>query len=339
MVASGLETPWSLARAGEVLLVAERAGRVRAIRDGVLLPEPVAEPGADEVGEGGLLGIAIHPDGGSAYLYATTGGENRITRHPLRDGGPAGVRLGPGEVILGGIPAAAIHNGGALAFGPDGRLYAGVGDAGDPALAADPRSPGGAILRLEDDGAIPADNPFPGSPVWAYGLRNPQGLAWDAGGDMYASDHGPSGEFGLCCLDELNRIERGGFYGWPARAGDRDAAGPAALPEGARPIDPIATSGPGETWAPGGIAVLPGDDGPLVVMATLAGRALRGFAIDADDPDRVTGERVLLEGEGRLRAVMADGGGCVLVTTSNRDGRGDPGPGDDRVLRRCPGAG
>jgi aldose sugar dehydrogenase len=345
-VTSGLDTPWAIARAGDVLLVTERPGRVRAIRDGALAPDPVLEPQVEEAGEGGLLGIAAHPEveeTGWVYLYATVAGaeglENRITRYRLEEGGPAGVRLVSPRVVLDGIPAARIHNGGRLAFGPDGRLYAGAGDAGNPALSADPDSPAGAILRIADDGTIPGDNPFAGSPVWAYGLRNPQGLAWDADGNLYASDHGPTGEFGLCCLDELNLIERGGFYGWPFRAGEQDAADAGRIGAERPPdaIDPIATSGPDETWAPAGVAVLRGAGGPLVVMATLAEERLRGFAIDGAEPGRVTSRRVLLEGEGRLRAVVAEDDACVLFTTSARDGRGDPGPDDDRVLRTCPG--
>jgi glucose/arabinose dehydrogenase len=274
VVATGLEAPWDLAfLPGGDVLVTERPGRLRLVREGRLEPEPVAEVEVAAHGEAGLLGVALHPsftDRPFVYLYATdaAGRENRILRFRLTKGGPAGVRLADERVLLGGIPAAPVHNGGRLRFGPDRMLYATTGDAGTPARAAYPRSLAGKILRLNPNGSVPTANPFPGFPVWSYGHRNPQGLAWDGDGRLYASDHGPTGEFGLCCHDEVNLIRRGGFYGWPLRAGAVRAATPGEIGlthAPARIVNPVVESG-GSTWAPSGIAF----SGRGVVVATLA---------------------------------------------------------------------
>ncbi len=218
-VAEGLDTPWDLAFAPDGrIFFTERPGRLRVIEGGRLRPEPVATiPEVVERGEGGLLGLALDPDfagNGHLYLYHTYSGSdgglrNRVVRYTLAD--RAGARgLTEPRVILDDIPAAAIHNGGRIAFGPDGKLYVTTGDAAAPALAQDRDSLAGKILRLNPDGSVPDDNPFPGSPVYSYGHRNPQGLAWQPGtGQLYATEHGPSAH------DEVNLIAPGDNYGWP----------------------------------------------------------------------------------------------------------------------------
>jgi aldose sugar dehydrogenase len=328
----GLEVPWDLAElaGGDAMFVTERAGRVRVIEGGELRPEPVLTLDVEARGEAGLLGIALHPEFDQqrfAFVYYTTATGNRISRFVVGDD----LVFFDEDILVDGIPAARSHDGGRIAFGPDGHLYATTGDAGDPESSSDLGSLAGKILRLTADGSVPGDNPFPDSLVYSFGHRNPQGLDWDRHGHLYISDHGPSGEFGLCCHDELNLIEPGGYYGWPFFAGDV-AAAPGELP--AERIEPIATSGE-STWAPAGIAVVADGDGTAILVAGLAGQQLLRFDVSPDDPSAVTPAGPVLDGFGRLRAVMVAADECLVVATSNTDGRGDPQPDDDRLLRAC----
>jgi aldose sugar dehydrogenase len=303
----GLEVPWEIAFLDETtMLVTERPGRVRVIEDGRLRQGPAATIEVEASGEGGLLGLAVRE--GFAYVYYTAADGNRVSRFPLGDD----LSFGEEEVLLDGIPAAAVHDGGRIAFGPDGMLYVATGDAGDLEAAADRGSLAGKILRLGPEGGEPE--------VWSWGHRNPQGLAWADDGTMYAAEHGPSGEGGLCCHDEVNVISRDGFYGWPFRAGG-DSIGEGAPP--AQPRDPLVESGE-ETWAPAGAAWL---DGSLYV-ATLRGERLIRISPEGE----VT---TALDGLGRLRIVAVGPDGCLYVGTSNRDGRGEPRQGDDRIVRVC----
>ncbi|MBD0338966.1 MAG: PQQ-dependent sugar dehydrogenase [Thermoleophilia bacterium] len=302
-----LETPWEIAFVDESrLLVSERPGRVRLVEDGRLRESPVATLDVEASGEGGLLGLAVRDR--FAYVYYTASGGNRVARFPLADE----LSFGAEEVLLDGIPASAVHDGGRIAFGPDGLLYVATGDAGDQRLAADRGSLAGKILRLPPDGGEPE--------VVSWGHRNPQGLAWSDDGTLYATEHGPTGEFGLCCLDEVNEIVAGGYYGWPFRAGTRDT-GAGEPPE--RPRDPLATSGD-DTWAPAGAAWF---DGALYVATLRGERLLRISPAGAVETVR--------DDLGRLRALAVGPDGCLYVGTSNRDGRGDPREGDDRIVRIC----
>jgi aldose sugar dehydrogenase len=333
VLATGLEIPWGVAFLPDGrILVTERPGRVRLVEDGELRAEPVAQiSGVVHEGEGGLLGIAVHPEFDEnrfAYVYYTAADGNRISRYTVGEDGA----LADEQVILGRLPSAGIHNGGAIAFGPDGLLYATVGDAGEPALAADPNSPAGAILRITPDGGVPDDNPHGDSPVWSTGHRNSQGLAWDDEGRLYAAEHGPTGEFGLCCKDEVNLVEAGEFYGWPNRAGLEDTGQSADAP--GPPVDPVAASGPDDTWAPGGIALHPASS--TVLLTNLAGRQLLRIDLAAGEPREVASIETALEGFGRLREIVRGPDDCYYVTTSNRDGRGTPEDADDRLLRLCP---
>lgn len=333
VVAAGLEIPWAVAFLPDGgILVTERPGRLRVIEDGRLRDAPIAElGGVVHRGEGGLLGIELHPEfeeNRLVYLYYTASDGNRVSRFTLSEDRS----LGDEQVVLGGLPAAANHNGGAIAFGPDGLLYVAVGDAGQPSLAAEPSSPAGSILRITPDGAVPADNPFGDSPVWSAGHRNVQGLAWDDEGRLYVSEHGPSGEFGLCCRDEVNLVEGGGFHGWPNRAGG-DETGESVQAPG-EPVAPVATSGADTTWAPGGIALH--QESRSLLLTNLAGRQLLRLTLEGADARAVAETETALDGFGRLRAVLRGPEGCFYVTTSNRDGRGEPAGEDDRVLRLCP---
>jgi glucose/arabinose dehydrogenase len=342
VVAGGVVAPWELVFLPDgSALVTERPGRVRRLVQGSLEPEPlltlnvVTAPGA----EGGMLGMALHPaypNPPDVYIYYTyrgsAGNTNRVSRFRYEGG-----RLINETVVLDGIPGGpSYHFGGRMAFGPDGMLYVTTGEGFIASRAADRGSLGGKLLRVRDDGSVPPDNPFAGSPVYAFGLRNPQGLAWDRDGHLYVSDHGPTGEFGLCCHDELNLIQAGGFYGWPLFAGNTPAGRPQDYPAVPQSIPPIAESGL-DTWAPSGLAFYTPSaaERPTLLMATLRGEALRRFVIDPAQPSQVVAQEVVLSGQGRLRAVVQGRDGCAYVLTNNRDSRGSPRPDDDRVLRLC----
>jgi glucose/arabinose dehydrogenase len=325
-VATGLEAPWALAFVPDGrIFVTERAGRLRVLTpEGALEPEPVAEiDGVAAEGEGGLLGLAVDPDferNGNLFLYHTyrdeSGLHNRVVRYAEREG-----ELAERTVLLDGIPGELIHDGGRLAFGPDGKLYVTTGDAAQPELAQDPASLAGKILRLNADGSIPADNPFPGSPVYSYGHRNPQGLAWNPRtGRLYATEHGASGN------DELNLIEPGDNYGWPEAEGLDHGSFTAPVAVYGSSIAPS-----GATWYDS--AAIPPWRNDLL-FATLAGTHLHRATVDVDDPRRITGqEEVFDDRYGRLRDVQLGPDGDLYVLTSNRDGRGEPTDEDDRVLR------
>jgi glucose/arabinose dehydrogenase len=302
-VVTGLQSPWGLAfRSDGSALVSERdTGRILEVRDG-RATEVARIPESRLRGEGGLLGIALGPDDW-LYVYYTTEQDNRIVR--LRIGSPQ-----PPEVLLTGIPAAAIHNGGRLAFGPDGFLYAGTGDADRKDRSQDRNSLGGKILRMTTEGKPAPGNPF-GTLVWSYGHRNVQGLAWAPDGTMYAS------EFGQNRYDELNRIEAGRNYGWPEVEG---------YSTDKRFVRPLATWTTANA-SPSGIAVYK----DRIYVACLRGRKVFRLPMDGK-----SAERLLHNEYGRLRTVAAAPDGSLWVITSNTDGRADPRSGDDRILRIRP---
>jgi glucose/arabinose dehydrogenase len=326
--AQGLEAPWALDLGTDgSVWVTERPGRVRVIRNGQLLPTPaltlnvVSRPGC----ESGLLGLALR--GSSAYVYYTHGAAqgniNRVSRFTLQ-----GDRLSGEQVLLDGIPGGTCyHFGGRLRFGPDGLLYITTGEGYVPSRAADPNGLNGKVLRIRPDGT--------GEQVFAWGFRNPEGIAFDAAGRLYASNNGPTGDLGLCCHDEIDLVRQGAFYGWPAWAANVRTRYPQ---DGLPPrVPPLAESGT-DTWAPSGITFYsphPGEQ-PTLLMAELRGQALRRFIVDASNPALVASQEIVLAGQGRLRDVEPGPDGCLYVLTTNRDGRGAPRPGDDRVLRLCP---
>ncbi|MBX5492435.1 MAG: PQQ-dependent sugar dehydrogenase [Chloroflexi bacterium] len=328
-VLTGLEVPWALAWAPDGrLFFTERPGRVRVVQDGQLAAAPVATlPVSRATSEGGLLGLALAPDfaaSGALYVYytydAADGVRNRVALLRLNGGQATEER-----VILDAIPGSGVHDGGALAFGPDGKLYVGTGDARNGAAAQDLASLSGKVLRLNPDGSIPDDNPFPGSPVYAFGLRNVQHFAWHPRtGQLYASEHGPTGEQGRCCHDEINLILPGGNYGWP------EVAGAGGAPEY---LDPVTESGSGNR-PPGGLAFgPPGPAAEQLFLATLRGGQLWRFTLSADGASTVAEEQLIFGEYGRLRALARGPDGALYLATSNRDGRGRPEAGDDRLLR------
>jgi quinoprotein glucose dehydrogenase len=345
---SGLEAPWSLVFPPDGrALVSERPGRIRLIRDGVLESAPYASfdvvsgAGASGLamlyslvarGEGGLMGLAVHPDfPRQPFIYAMEtyqspqGVRNRIVR--LRDEGSTG-RFD--RVVFDGIPGSTYHDGGRIAFGPDSMLYVTTGETFEARLAQDRSSLAGKILRLTPEGGVPVDNPFPGSPIYSYGHRNPQGLAWHPqSGMLFESEHGPTGEFGLSAFDEINIIRAGGNYGWPLAVG---APGRPGL------VDPILVW-TGIAVPPSGIAFYKGD---LFVAALGAGALIRVQVVETGSGYRVSGiERWFASGPegsvlGRIRDVVVGQDSRLYFLTSNRDGRGEPRAGDDHVYRLEP---
>ncbi|MDW5326006.1 PQQ-dependent sugar dehydrogenase [Plantactinospora sp. KLBMP9567] len=307
-VVANLEAPWGLAFLpdGSALVTERDSKRVLQVSGGTAREVARIEEAAP-AGEGGLLGLAVSPDYAAdrwVYVYYTAADDNRVAR--LRLGEPAR------EIVLSGIPRGSrTHNGGRIAFGPDGMLYVGTGDAGDRDAAQDRNSLAGKILRMTPDGRPAPGNPFGDTLVYSYGHRNVQGLGWHADGTMYAA------EFGQNHYDELNRITPGGNYGWPEVEGDSDDS---------RFVTPVATWGTAEA-SPSGLAVV----GDRVWLACLRGQRLYRIGTDGQ------GAEALLTGEyGRLRHVAPAPDGSLWVLTSNRDGRGSPADDDDRILRLVP---
>jgi glucose/arabinose dehydrogenase len=329
-IARGLETPWAIAFSPDGrIFVSERPGPIRVIQNGVLQKEPWMQIAVYERGEGGLLGLAVDTAFErnrflyAAHTYRDDKGKikNRLVR--LRDESGKGVL---DKVLLDNVEGGDNHDGGRVKFGPDGKLYWTTGDAQTARLAQNLSSLNGKILRLNPDGTIPPDNPFPKSPVYSYGHRNSEGLAWQPdSGRLYETEHGPSG-FQGCCLDELNLIEAGKNYGWPEVRGDEKRDGI---------VPPILHSGTSDTWAPGGAAfVTRGQWKGALLFTGLRGQTLYRVAIDATDPRKATlAERLFVRAFGRLRDVAEGPDGAIYILTSNRDGRGKPAADDDRVLR------
>ena len=318
VVVRDLEIPWEVAfLPNNEFLITERPGRlVRIGRD----RRVIEVEGVHHIGEGGLMGMTLHPkfaENSFIYLYFTTRQEDRITnrveRYKFQNDALTGRRL-----IIGGILGSSVHDGGRIEFGPDGYLYITTGDAGNSDLAQNKNSPNGKILRVKDDGSIPADNPF-GSAVYSYGHRNAQGLTWDKDKRLWATEHGRSGiQSGL---DELNLIESGKNYGWPQIQGDQERVGM---------IRPVINSGPSETWAPAGATYASG----RIFFAGLRGETL--YEAQIDGVKLKTLKKHLVGKYGRLRAVRLGPDGYLYITTSNRDGRGNPRPDDDKLIRINP---
>lgn len=328
----GLDTPWAIDFAPDGrIFVTERPGRIRIIERGQLRSEPWMTFEVAAVSEAGLLGLTLAPKFSEnpyvyvAYTYRAANRRmvNRLVR--LRED----PKTGKGtldKVLIDNVPGANNHDGGRVKFGPDGKLYWTMGDAQDTDLAQNLSSPNGKILRLNPDGSIPPDNPFPNSYVYSYGHRNPQGLAWQPGtGRLYATEHGPSG-FQGCCRDELNHIEPGRNYGWPVIRGDETHAGM---------VTPVLHAGTSETWAPGGATfVSRGSWAGSLLFTGLRGQTLYRVQIDANNPRKaVKLERLFYRRFGRLRDIVEGPDGALYLLTSNRDGRGNPADDDDRVIR------
>lgn len=317
VMAEGLTVPWEVLFLpdGEILIT-ERPGRIVLLKSG----RSFEVEAVSSIGEGGLLGAALHPDfarNNWLYLYQTTedglGLKNKVVRYTLNETG-----LNRDRIIFDDIPGARFHDGGRIMFGPDGYLYVTIGDALRAEEAANRDSLEGTIIRLTDEGEPASGNPF-GTAVYSYGHRNAQGLAFDTAGNLWSSEHGRSG-IGSG-YDEINLIKAGSNYGWPDSEGEIVASGT---------VGPVRHSTAELTWAPGGLAYFEGS----LYMPGLRGESLYEALIEGEE---IVGWHEHLIGEyGRLRTVVAGKDGYLYITTSNKDGRGKPAATDDRLIRLDP---
>lgn len=335
-VVTGLEVPWGiLFLSGGDMLVTERPGRVRLVRDGQLQSKPVATVAIADRGEGGLLGIAAHPDfveNRLFYLYYTGDRNgspvNRVERWKLA---PDGQSASADKIIVDNIPVARFHNGGRLRFGPDGMLYIGTGDAREPQTAQNANSLAGKILRVTPDGQVPKDNPFPGNPAFITGIRNTQGFGWFDDKTLWISDHGPSGDLGRTGHDEVSVARAGANLGWPTIYGCQSQKG--MVP-------------PSLSWRdavpPGGAELYNGNAIPewrgSLLIGVLGAKHVHRVTFDPKSPYQVQSHEVYFQGEppkglGRIREVIVGPDGELYVTTSNCDGRGSCPPEKDKIFR------
>jgi glucose/arabinose dehydrogenase len=311
IVAKNLEIPWSIAKIGETLYVSQRNGAIIEIsletgdkqEQKLSLTKKVSPEG-----EGGSLGIVLKPDfekSNQAYAYHTYQESDQILNRVIviQKEGHTWVEK---DVLLEGIPGGRIHNGGRMEIGPDDKLYITTGDAGTRENAQDLQSLAGKILRMNLDGTIPTDNPFPNSYVYSYGHRNPQGLAWDEQGNLYSTEHGQIAH------DEINIIKPGKNYGWPIIEGEEAQEGME------KPIFQTGDS----TWAPSGMAYYKGQ----LYIATLRDSRIRTYDINSGK------DSVLYEQGGRMRDIYIEGN-TLFASTSNLDGRGDPQEDDDKIIK------
>ena len=333
VVAEQLDTPWELAFAPDGrLFFTQRPGVIDVVENGNLKVWLALDSVVEEVGESGLFGIALHPQFDQngyvyfAYSYAVSKSPlvlmNKIVRYKED---PSTKTPAFDKIILDGIPGNYLHNVGALEFGPDGKLFATVGEIFLPDLAQDPSSLNGKILRINDDGSVPADNPTSDSYIYSMGHRNPQGLAFHPEtGELWSTEHGPSEEQG-CCMDEINLIKPGMNYGWPVIKGSQIQAGFES---------PVYHSGDTTTWAPtGGVFVTQGGWKGSLLFTGLRGQALYRATFDSSDPHKIENvERFLYQQYGRLRNVAEGPDGKIYIAVSNQDGRGDPLSQDDRII-------
>jgi glucose/arabinose dehydrogenase len=310
VLARNLAVPWAIAflPGGDALVTERDSARLLRVTPHGRVAAIGTVPGVVPYGEGGLLGIAVSPSFGRdrlVYLYLSTRMDNRIVRFRYFGG-----QIGPLDAVVTGIPRAAIHNGGRLAFGPDGMLWAATGEHAEPGLAQDTESLGGKILRMTPEGRPAPGNPS-GTLVWTYGHRNVEGMAWDSTGRMYAT------ELGQDRFDEVNRIEKGHNYAWPVIEGAGGSG---------RYTDPVLTWPPDQA-SPSGAAIAAGS----LWVAALRGERL--WQVPLGPAGQVGVPVAHFAGDyGRLREVVRAPDGSLWCTTSNRDGRGNPRPDDDKIL-------
>jgi glucose/arabinose dehydrogenase len=319
IIAEGLQAPRSIdiSKDGRIF-ISEKRGSIRVVDNGTLLAEPVGDLKAENIGDGGLLGLTLHPNftqNHLFYVYYTyansTGLFNKVLMLEESNN-----RIIDSKTILDGIPGGEYRDGGRIKFGPDGKLYVSTGDTSIPELSQDLNSLAGKILRINEDGTIPQDNPFSNSPVFAYGFRNVQGLAWAPNSEaLYGSDQGGAGN------DEINLISPAKNYGWPHKECNRSD-------DDNRYTPPLLCFNP--SLEPSGIAFAfsnkLGYQNHLIV-ATLKGTHLRDIDFDSGS------QNTILVGYGRIIDLVESDDGSIFVLTSNTDGRALPQQGDDKILR------
>ena len=336
-VASGLQVPWAFAWLpnGDMLFT-ERPGRVRIIQKGALAKDPVfTVPDVEPTGESGLMDITLHPSFAQnnyvylAYSYNKDGKQVKVVRYIYKDG-----KFAEDKTIVDHVPGAQFHSGMRCRFGPDGKLYVTTGDSTDWNLAQQLGSLAGKVLRLNDDGTVPPDNPFVGKQgarpeIWTYGNRNPQGIAWQPGTSLtFETEHGPSGFEGKGFGgDEVNILEAGKNYGWPEIHHTQTRDGMVA---------PLLEYTP--ACAPGSGMFYNGDQFPALkgnfLFGCLGGTRIIRVVLDGR---KVVSQENLLSGVyGRIREMEQGPDGYIYFSTSNRDGRGNAAADDDRIMRLVP---
>ncbi|HET7616591.1 MAG TPA: PQQ-dependent sugar dehydrogenase [Bacillales bacterium] len=310
VLATDLDVPWNIVKHGDIFYISERPGKIVKIDENGDVHEMPLQLAKNVVqsGEGGLLGFVLSPDfdaSKTAYVYHTYKQNGKLFNHIVKIKW-TGNKWIETDVLLDGIPGGPIHNGGRLKFGPNGKLFATTGDASAEENAQELDSLSGKILRMNTDGSIPETNPFSDSYVYSYGHRNPQGLAWSGDGKMYEAEHG------LSAHDEINLIEPGKNYGWPAIRGEETKEDM---------VSPLFQSGE-ETWAPSGLAYYNG----ALYIAGLRGEQIRRFDLENHT------SKVIFHGAGRLRDILIQDRAAYVIT-NNTDGRGTPRPHDDRLMK------
>lgn len=317
IVATHLQKPWAMAFGDNKIFFTEKVGKIRVVDNGTLSNDSVADLHVADLTDAGLLGITLHPDfeqNHFIYVYYTYQEGNTLWNRISRIT-ESNDKMADEKVILDKIPAAEFDDGGVIKFGPDGKLYIGTGDATDQNSSQNLNSLAGKILRINDDGSIPQDNPFSNSLVYSYGLRNPQGVAWDNKGNLYETDQGPTRN------DEINLIKPGKNYGWP----NQECSGSSQYEASLACYNP--------SIGPAGITYyIPGkiDIKPSLILAALIGQGLYQLPIQNGT---MLEPKIILDGIGRIRDVQEGPDGFLYLLTSNTDGMGYPDQNDDKLLR------
>ena len=317
IIATNLEKPWSLDFSDNRIFLTEKVGRVRVIDSGKLITEPLVYLRVADVPEGGLLGITTHPnfeENHFLYVYYTYFEEDKLWNKILRITESEN-KIKEAQIILDKIPGSKFNNGGVIKFGPDNKLYVAVGSGTEHHRAQELQSLAGKILRLNDDGTIPTDNPFTDSPIFSYGHRNPQGMTWDVSGNLYVSEIGPSQN------DEVNLVLASKNYGWP----EQECSGNKKYVDSMICFDP--------SFDPAGIVYYTSNNLNFqnsLILASLRGGNLYQLEISEGE---IISQKSILGGLGRIRDVNEGPDGFLYVITSNTDGKGFPDKTDDKLLR------